>query len=46
MELERKVYADTATDAEAAEYQQLSELLTSSLETRVTEVAARLGGSQ
>jgi energy-coupling factor transporter ATP-binding protein EcfA2 len=46
VELERKVYAGTATNTETMGYQQLSELLTSSLETRVTEVAARLGGDQ
>lgn len=44
--LERKVYAGTATEEEAAEYQRLSELLMSSLDTRVTEVAARLGHEQ
>lgn len=44
VELERKVYAGTASEAEAAEYGKLSALLASSLETRVTEVAARLGG--
>ncbi|MFD8525390.1 AAA family ATPase [Streptomyces capillispiralis] len=40
--LERKVYAETATDEEIAEYQELSSLLTSSLESRVVEVSARL----
>jgi putative AbiEii toxin of type IV toxin-antitoxin system/AAA domain-containing protein len=40
--LERKVYAETATPEEVEEYQQLSNLLTSSLESRVAEVSARL----
>ncbi|WP_331733946.1 AAA family ATPase (plasmid) [Streptomyces sp. NBC_00080] len=40
--LERKVYAETATDEEIAEYQELASLLTSSLESRVAEVSARL----
>ena len=40
--LERKVYAETATAEEVDEYQQLSSLLTSSLESRVAEVSARL----
>ncbi|MER5376239.1 AAA family ATPase [Streptomyces sp. NPDC002553] len=40
--LERKVYAETATPAEIAEYQELGSLLTSSLESRVAEVSARL----
>ncbi|MEW1648601.1 AAA family ATPase [Streptomyces sp. NPDC091219] len=40
--LERKVYAGTATDAEVSEYQELGSLLTSSLESRVAEVSARL----
>ncbi|MER8073386.1 AAA family ATPase [Streptomyces sp. NPDC094034] len=40
--LERKVYAGTATAEEKAEYKELSRLLTSSLQTRVAEVAARL----
>lgn len=44
VELERKVYAGTASATEAAEYRDLSALLNSSLETRVTEVAARLDG--
>ncbi|MFH9829078.1 AAA family ATPase [Streptomyces bobili] len=42
VELERKVYARTATDQEKVEYKALSQLLTSSLQTRVAEVAARL----
>ncbi|MGW3942827.1 AAA family ATPase [Streptomyces phaeochromogenes] len=42
VELERKVYARTASDKEKAEYKALSRLLTSSLQTRVAEVAARL----
>ncbi|MFF0515503.1 AAA family ATPase [Streptomyces sp. NPDC004250] len=40
--LERKVYAEAATAEEIAEYQELSGLLTSSLESRVAEVSARL----
>jgi hypothetical protein len=44
--LERKVYAETATDMETVEYSNLSVMLNSSLETRVTEVAARLGGER
>ncbi|MFF9220806.1 AAA family ATPase [Streptomyces viridosporus] len=40
--LERKVYDRTATSEEKAEYKELSRLLTSSLQTRVAEVAARL----
>ena len=40
--LERKVYAKAATAEEIAEYQELSGLLTSSLESRVAEVSARL----
>ncbi|WGD45135.1 AAA family ATPase [Streptomyces cathayae] len=40
--LERKVYAEAATAEEIAEYQELSSLLTSSLESRVAEVSARL----
>jgi hypothetical protein len=44
VELERKVYAGTASEAEGAEYEELAALLSSSLETRVNEVAARLGG--
>jgi hypothetical protein len=46
VELERKVFAGEASPEEAAEYQHLGELLTSSLETRVAEVAARLGGDR
>ncbi|MBC7274006.1 MAG: AAA family ATPase [Streptomyces sp.] len=42
VELERKVYDRTATGQEKAEYKELSRLLTSSLQTRVAEVAARL----
>jgi hypothetical protein len=42
VELERKVYARTASDEEKAEYKKLSQLLTSSVQTRVAEVAARL----
>ncbi|MFK0049971.1 AAA family ATPase [Streptomyces sp. NPDC090741] len=44
--LERKVYADTASEAELAEYQELSARLASSLQTRVAEVSARLGREQ
>lgn len=44
--LERKVYADTATEAEVNEYHELSRLLTSSLQSRVAEVAARLEPEQ
>jgi energy-coupling factor transporter ATP-binding protein EcfA2 len=40
--LERKVYAETATAEEIVEYQELADLLTSSLGSRVAEVAARL----
>ncbi|MFI6808908.1 AAA family ATPase [Streptomyces luteogriseus] len=40
--LERKVYAETATPEEIVEYQELGSLLTSSLESRVAEVSARL----
>ncbi|WP_329240511.1 AAA family ATPase [Streptomyces sp. NBC_01478] len=40
--LERKVYAQSATREEIAEYQELSRLLTSSVQSRVAEVAARL----
>ncbi|WP_328443426.1 AAA family ATPase [Streptomyces sp. NBC_00386] len=40
--LERKVYAERATAEEVAEYQELGNLLTSSLESRVAEVSARL----
>ncbi|WP_186780046.1 AAA family ATPase [Streptomyces salinarius] len=42
VQLERKVYDRTATGEERAEYKELSRLLTSSLQTRVAEVAARL----
>ncbi|MFD4175248.1 AAA family ATPase [Streptomyces anulatus] len=42
VQLERKVYDRTATGEEKAEYKKLSRLLTSSLQTRVAEVAARL----
>ncbi|WP_329266630.1 AAA family ATPase [Streptomyces sp. NBC_01451] len=42
VELERKVYAATASEAEVAEYRELSRLLTSSVQSRVAEVAARL----
>lgn len=44
--LERLVYAGTADKEEIREYERLSELLTSSLETRVSEVTARLAGDQ
>ncbi|MEC4017800.1 AAA family ATPase [Streptomyces sp. H27-D2] len=44
--LERKVYAGTADAEEVTEYSKLSGLLASSLEARVTEVAARLGGER
>lgn len=40
--LERKVYDGSARPEEVIEYQELSRLLTSSLESRVAEVAARL----
>ncbi|MFJ1752703.1 AAA family ATPase [Kitasatospora sp. NPDC088134] len=40
--LERKVYDGTNSAAEADEYRELSELLTSSLSSRVAEVSARL----
>ncbi|MFF0294981.1 AAA family ATPase [Kitasatospora sp. NPDC004614] len=40
--LERKVYAETASAEEIAEYQELGERLTSSLSSRVAEVSARL----
>ncbi|MEU9979480.1 AAA family ATPase [Streptomyces sp. NPDC051014] len=40
--LERKVYAETADPEEIEEYQRLGSLLTSSLESRVAEVSARL----
>lgn len=42
--LESKVFAGDATTEETDEYAQLSRLLVSSLETRVSEVAAQLGG--
>jgi predicted ATP-binding protein involved in virulence len=42
VKLERKVYDGTASSQEKAEYKELSRLLTSSLQTRVAEVAARL----
>jgi energy-coupling factor transporter ATP-binding protein EcfA2 len=41
--LERKVYDESASAEEITEYQELSEVLTSSLESRVAEVSARLG---
>ncbi|MGW7695613.1 AAA family ATPase [Streptomyces asiaticus] len=41
--LERKLYDGEASDEEVAEYHELDDLLTSSVEARVTEVAARLG---
>ncbi|MET9108973.1 AAA family ATPase [Streptomyces zhihengii] len=44
--LERKVYADTATAAETKEYKELSRLLTSSVQSRVAEVTARLDHEQ
>ncbi|MET7989163.1 AAA family ATPase [Streptomyces sp. NPDC005281] len=44
--LERKVYAETASEGEVVQYQELSRLLASSLDTRVTEVTARLGREQ
>ncbi|WP_328834627.1 AAA family ATPase [Streptomyces europaeiscabiei] len=44
--LERKVYAETATAAETEEYGELSRLLTSSVRSRVAEVAARLDHEQ
>ncbi|MGW4696666.1 AAA family ATPase [Kitasatospora cineracea] len=40
--LEAKVYAETASEEELAEYRELGELLTSSLSSRVAEVSARL----
>ncbi|WP_055528898.1 AAA family ATPase [Streptomyces graminilatus] len=40
--LERKVYDGSASPEEVTEYQKLSQLLTSSLESRVAEVDARL----
>ncbi|UFR07108.1 ATP-binding protein [Streptomyces sp. Go40/10] len=40
--LERKVYAGTAGPEEVNEYQELSRLLTSSVQSRIAEVAARL----
>ncbi|MEW2326103.1 AAA family ATPase [Streptomyces griseoincarnatus] len=42
VKLERKIYDGTASSQEKAEYKELSRLLTSSLQTRVAEVAARL----
>ncbi|QKZ23813.1 AAA family ATPase [Streptomyces chartreusis] len=42
VELERKVYARTASAEEKDEYRELAQLLTSSVQTRVAEVAARL----
>jgi len=42
VKLERKVYHGTASSQEKTEYKELSRLLTSSLQTRVAEVAARL----
>ncbi|OQR63513.1 AAA family ATPase [Streptomyces maremycinicus] len=42
VELEGKVYDETATDEEVLEYQELGSLLTSSLRSRVAEVSARL----
>lgn len=44
--LERKVYAGTADEDEVNEYRELSRLLTSSLQSRVAEVAARLEQEQ
>ncbi|MFM9700177.1 AAA family ATPase [Streptomyces europaeiscabiei] len=44
--LERKVYAETATAAEIKEYGELSRLLTSSVQSRVAEVTARLDHEQ
>jgi hypothetical protein len=41
--LEEKVFAGTATKSELTRYQELSELLNSSLEARVAEVSGRLG---
>lgn len=46
VELERKVYAATASEAEVAEYRELGRLLTSSVQSRVAEVAARLEPEQ
>ncbi|MEV7216858.1 AAA family ATPase [Kitasatospora cineracea] len=40
--LEAKVYDGSASEEEVAEYQELGELLTSSLSSRVAEVSARL----
>ncbi|MCX4768069.1 ATP-binding protein [Streptomyces sp. NBC_01275] len=40
--LERKVYAGTASSQEISEHPALSDLLTSSVQSRVAEVAARL----
>ncbi|WP_228472858.1 ATP-binding protein [Streptomyces cyaneochromogenes] len=44
--LERRVYAGSVSDEEVAEYQELSRLLTSSVQSRVAEVAARLEQEQ
>ncbi|MGP3691257.1 AAA family ATPase [Streptomyces sp. IBSNAI002] len=44
--LERLVYAGTADEQQIREYEGLTELLTSSLETRVAEVTARLAGEE
>lgn len=44
--LERKVYAGTADEDEVNEYHELGRLLTSSLQSRVAEVAARLEQEQ
>ncbi|MCX5602943.1 ATP-binding protein [Streptomyces phaeochromogenes] len=44
--LERKVYAGTALPEEVSEYKELSRLLTSSVQSRVAEVAARLETEQ
>ncbi|WKX11438.1 AAA family ATPase [Streptomyces sp. NL15-2K] len=44
--LERKVFAGLATEAEAREYRERAERLSSSRAARVDEVAARLGGGR
>ncbi|MHB9860013.1 AAA family ATPase [Streptomyces sp. YIM S03343] len=44
--LEQKVFDDEASEAELREYRELSDLLTSSLSTRMDEVAARLRGHE
>jgi energy-coupling factor transporter ATP-binding protein EcfA2 len=44
VQLERKVFAQNANSDEAKEYERLSKMLLSSLQTRVVEVAASLGG--